>query len=74
VNDFTKEDLEIIIYLIDAYCEGDDLTKLSYNPFRKKVESMIDNYCDHSWFFYLRNGSSVLRCHKCDKELPDDNQ
>jgi hypothetical protein len=71
MNDFTKEELEEIIESfnwIESETSWDWKHKL-----RNKIKSMIDNYCEHTWFFYLNSkANSALRCHKCDKEINGD--
>ncbi len=51
MNDFTKEELRII--LLDMNINIIKTTVLtvskSYVDLRNKVESMIDNYCEHEW-------------------------
>lgn len=65
MNDFTKEDLEIILHNIVVPDEPElrDKAKDLY----WKVSDMIDNYCDHEG---KTNSNSdvdyILTCSKCD--------
>ncbi len=68
MNDFTKEELEEIVESFD-WIESETSWDWKH-PLRNKIQSMIDNYCEHTWFFYLSSNGSRLKCHKCDKELP----
>lgn len=54
MNDFTKEELNLItngLYLLDTYFLGKHLDTKNLS---NKIESMIDNYCQHHY---------VFRCH-----------
>lgn len=58
MNDFTKEELGII------YCN------LCINPKTKdiliKLQSMIENYCDHEGFYKFNYGEHTINyCDKC---------
>lgn len=44
MNDFTKEELEKIFYYVDVTSHIQDDDEL---PLLDKVQSMINNYCDH---------------------------
>lgn len=74
MNDFTKEELGIIFLDININIKKAERTGLkvspSYEALKDKVEAMIDNYCEHHWAFYLSKHGNVLRCTKCDKEIP----
>jgi hypothetical protein len=63
MNDFTKEELLIILL---------DIESLNSNPNPKvqvtinKIKSMIDNYCEHSHEGYtIKN----IRCKKCKADI-----
>lgn len=74
MNDFTKEELinlkECIRFVDHMSKNPSEIT----NKLNHKIQSMIDRYCEHTWFFYLHNNGSAVKCHKCDKEFPSDNQ
>ncbi|HHF7341035.1 TPA: hypothetical protein ACPSKZ_000698 [Legionella anisa] len=66
MNDFTKEELEDILSWSDVYCVG--ATDLSYRvsrPLIKKIQSMIDNYCEHK----PEPISQEICCIKCQRTL-----
>ena len=60
MNDFTKDELlEIYGLLEHHYCDPEKC----FNPNPKlllKIESMIDNYCQHEWV-------NATYCTKCEK-------
>lgn len=45
MNDFTKEELQILMYGIHRCV--DENNQHIYAPLYIKIQSMIDNYCDH---------------------------
>ena len=49
MNDFTKEELQIILLDMHTYIIKTPLLKESptHKDLRNKVEEMIDNYCEH---------------------------
>ena len=51
MNDFTKDELEVI--LLDMTCIAEKNRQLKEAPFhleiRNKLQSLIDNYCEHEW-------------------------
>lgn len=65
MNDFTKEELLELIGWAD-YCVGSSLCYTETEPLYKKIQSMIDNYCEHDY-----NEKSVelhaKQCCKCQK-------
>lgn len=67
MNDFTKEELQRIETAVSFYCiEIETDNSLKYLALTKKVQSMVDNYCDHEWTYHF--GCSSIICHKCKKE------
>lgn len=69
MNEFTKEDLERILrQLLEDRQWVDDL--VNPDPLIEKIQSMIDNYCEHEWAFYISPHGNVVRCNKCNKGLP----
>lgn len=68
MNDFTKEELEILHSAIEYWIKNIALPGSKVSPvIIKKIQSMIDNYCDHE-----KNNSSLVMaivCVKCDKPL-----
>jgi hypothetical protein len=56
MNDFTKEELSDLEYALVEYgeCESTNVTKLS-----DKLQSMIENYCEHE------NSGEGYNCTEC---------
>lgn len=63
MNDFTKEELEELWFFTELH---KNKYRLKYpQELLKKLQSMIDNYCDHS----ISGGEVEIfvdTCHKCD--------
>lgn len=61
MNDFTKDELmnisDAILYSSLFHSRQDRLI-----PIRDKIQSLIDNYCDHE---LIPNGSGNYICSKC---------
>jgi len=57
MNDFTKEELKFIYDWLNW------ISKEDY-PVKNKIQSMIDNYCDHSQYIYYGD-IPVGECTKC---------
>lgn len=76
MNDFTKEELEEL--LISLSCrfsrqlgyESKEHLLFTHN-LENKIQSMIDNYCEHEWAFYFSSDGSDVKCMKCEKKLDD---
>lgn len=58
MNDFTKEELLIFKDAIRIYLRTPSPIKAEH--LRDKLQSMIDNYCEHKWQM-----NNQLRCNKC---------
>lgn len=71
MNDFTKEELESIANWGDVYTEfGNSWVDKSERPLINKIQSMIDNYCEHEWDnFYKGSINLGIYCNKCNKKL-----
>lgn len=75
MNDFTKEELQQI-YLDMSHnilLYGKDRVDIFYLQLRDKIESMIDNYCEHK-ITCIPNESGhghtwIKKCRKCGKDL-----
>lgn len=65
MNEFTKEELQGLLKLMETF----DFFSKSQARAYVKLHSMIDNYCEHTWFFHFSPKGTALRCHKCDKEI-----
>lgn len=61
MNDFTKEELKSIMYCVKQMKIHID----GYNPLKSKIQSMIDNYCEHK--NKCVNGAKLV-CEDCEKE------
>lgn len=72
MNDFTKEELEIIAGIIVAAEQRCGQMSASGQSVKFKLQSMIDNYCDHEWDTNLWNHFlSDFECNKCNKNLEE---
>lgn len=61
MNDFTKEELQ------DIYDAVMDTSVAMFEHLPAKIQSLIDNYCEHVFIFTLNDSS--IHCHKCGKNL-----
>ena len=64
MNDFTKEELEELHYLANYYIEMNITVHDEATQMRDKLQSMIDNYCEHSDSEPNHN-YEVEQCKKC---------
>ena len=71
MNDFTKEELTILFLelriAIRNWGHTEDLK--DYPKLKDKIQSMIDNYCDHENAKSIHPGDTVLICPKCETIL-----
>ena len=74
MNDFTKEELEIIKHGVDWVFEHQDFKdKSSVLILGRKIQSMIDNYCEHDKRPYESYVTGFQeKCCKCDKVFEDE--
>lgn len=71
--DFTKKELNHMlngISFIKDECEMIDKTKLEIESLFLKLESMIDNYCEHKSDGFIYTNAEIsndlpYKCHKC---------
>lgn len=67
MNDFTKDELQIIHLDMCTYVQQNKILKESpsHKALRDKVEAMIDKYCEHDCkdTIFIR---TVTACSKCD--------
>lgn len=62
MNSFTKEELENILYCVDVVSHvQDDDHEILFN----KIQSMIDNYCEHEFALAGCDGNPLAICLKC---------
>lgn len=66
MNDFTKEELEA---LADCYEQRMNSGYVIHLELLHKIQSMLDNYCEHSWVYYFSHDGSYVFCQKCKKRL-----
>jgi hypothetical protein len=68
MNDFTKEELQIILLDMDTYVEKNTVIKESpsHGKLRLKIQSIIDNYCEHEWRCW-DDEDNTRECMKCDE-------
>ena len=65
MNDFTKEELEQIKFDMEMGLTRFDasFTDEMYLDLKTKIQSMIDNYCDHLWTDGSGNNIFCAKCH-----------
>lgn len=71
MNDFTKEELEKIMSAIDGLVFS-KFYAADTQAIYSKIQSMIDNYCDHEFIFRTDSPHFFMMCSKCDKIYVDD--
>lgn len=63
MNDFTKEELEILHSAIEYWIENIALLGSKVSPvIINKIQSMIDNYCEHAWDDAATNQFYCIKC------------
>ena len=67
MNDFTKEELMTMEYAVDVCISEDG----SDDDLMKKLNSMINNYCDHENKIECAD-CGVVRCGRCEEETMND--
>lgn len=60
MNDFTKEELMDLHYSLYGGVHDDHPVPDHLIILQKKIQSMIDNYCEHEWV-------NATYCTKCEK-------
>lgn len=69
MNDFTKEELEA---LADCYEQRMNSGYVIHLELLHKIQSMIDNYCEHEWEnICCQCDLDKIYCHKCKRTLND---
>lgn len=74
MNDFTKDELQIILLDMDTYIRQNKILKESpiHKELRLKIQSMIENYCEdgcqHDWIkcFYGDEKIPINLCSLCN--------
>lgn len=65
MNDFTKEELNILRAALHEILFFSETPKLL-----NKIQSMIDNYCEHEWEnICCQCDLDKIYCYKCEKTL-----
>jgi hypothetical protein len=79
MNEFTKEELEDLYYCCGGSVYDDHPLEDWKEALRIKIQSMINNYCQHEWLtvgFYKASPEieSVVmkRCKKCEEYSIDE--
>jgi hypothetical protein len=67
MNDFTKEELEEIAFNLGEIRVWSETLESSW-PVLDKLQSMIDNYCEHHWQESIHD-SDLYLCIKCSKRI-----
>jgi len=68
MNDFTKEELKEIWESLDV--ERLQSGVYVYTELMNKIQSMIDNYCDHEWEnMCCACDLYHIYCHKCTADM-----
>jgi hypothetical protein len=71
MNDFTKDELEILHSAIDYWITHIALDGSKISPvILKKIQSLIDNYCGHE--DYRKDEWMICVCNKCHKAFDND--
>ncbi len=68
MNDFTKEELTILFLELNIAIRhwGEAPEYKDYSKLKDKIQSMIDDYCDHK---NTRNGDPCLECCDCGRQI-----
>lgn len=66
MNAFTKEELQLLIDVLDEHEPSPKEKGLCLN-IADKVQSMIDNYCEHEFYLNGQGAQIFAQCHKCSK-------
>jgi len=73
MNDFTKEELQIILLDMNAYIHRTTILaeSSSHKALRDKIEGLIDSHCEHK----IENTAGwVYECQKCGRKIGDETQ
>lgn len=70
MNEFTKEELECLENAIQLQLAEKAMSQINYDrrvALRQKLQSMIDNYCEHEWRCW-DDQHNTRECIKCGEE------
>lgn len=65
MNEFTKEELLTMMEIMDELYFGKFYSKREYPELYDKIQSMIDDYCEHEPYTYIDGVAAVPFCQKC---------
>lgn len=67
MNEFTKEELKILFLELNIAIRnwGESKDLKNYPKLKDKIQSMIDNYCEHEWYKGVHLFDYVY-CTKCN--------
>lgn len=72
MNDFTKEQLQQILFMIIEYANIASLNNNEdYIGIKDKLKSMLYNYCEHYFVFYISPLGNAVRCQNCNKGITE---
>ncbi len=73
MNDFTKEELKGILDALKTIDSNPFIRPENYWPdsLKNKIQSMIDNYCEHEFQIKSFSPHFLMMCDKCDKTFVD---
>jgi retron-type reverse transcriptase len=69
MNDFTKEELILLWRSLYHMIEIGYFIQPSTHGLLAKIQSLIDNYCEHEWIIHLNARGCNVTCQKCSKDL-----
>ena len=71
MNDFTKDELKTIFGHLPIHTPERENSE-KYQNIYKKLQSMIDNYCEHEWEnICCQCTLDKIYCYKCEKDMGD---
>lgn len=66
MNDFTKKELQTILEWSQLSIEYGTAGSTEEQQLDKKIQSLIDNYCEHEGYYKFNYGEHVINyCDKC---------
>ena len=74
MNDFTKEELQILLLDMQTYANHEILKESPiYESLRLKLERLIDDYCEHEFIvtidyrdWHKKEAAAIPICRKCN--------
>lgn len=70
MNEFTKEELEIIENCLENDFYTSNWPKSMYEPLITKIQTMIENWCDHEFHMIgIPERGGHLECCKCGQKM-----